>query len=374
MKYRLSAFVLAAVCVFLSGCGWIRDEYTSVKEHKEPYVYTEPEEDEAEPTAENAGVLKNRILSFVRKGISNGRIDITEYSGDAHDEIVTVLEELKSNPVYAYAVDYSDYEFLESEGKSLLEIRMVFRRSAEEISAIMNVRGQQTAQTRVLESVESMDSALTLKVSEYTETDFEAQILRFCLENPTLAPQLPEVSVQVYPEEGDTRIVELHFGYTDTREELRSRKDSLDTTLNSAARAVFSESDTDCLHQLCTYLLERDEYTAAEKTESPVYQLLTKKQASDMGFASAVFYILNECGVDCRMVIGEKNGAPYCWNIVCIAGQYFHLDLRHQWENDFTEPQLFYDSQMNGYQWDTDQYPRCMEISAQPETEETKNP
>lgn len=368
MKRRFIACALALVLLCLSGCGWIRDEYTSVAEHKEPYVYTEPPKEKTIPAAANANVLQNRILSFVRSGVSRGQIDVTDYSGDVRTQIVEVFDTLKTNPVYAYAVDYSDYEFFldETEQKELVEIRTVLRRSAEEIASIVNVGGIESAQRRIVEAVENMDAALTMKVSDYEQTDFAAGICRYCMENPTLTAELPEVSVQVYPDEGSIRIVELHFGYTVSREELRGRRSSVETTLNSAAHSVRSEQPEECLKLLCSYLLSRDSYEAAQTQEAPVYQLLNLQQAGDRGFASAVYYVLNECGVECRLVLGEKNGAPYAWNIVSVGGQYYHLDLMQQWENGQQEPVLLYDTQRTEYTWDAEQYPACPE----PATEE----
>lgn len=363
MKRRLLAFTLVLVLLGLSGCGWIKDEYTSVAEHQEPYVYTEPEEADTIPAAANANVLKSRIFTFVRNSVSRGQIDVTGYSGDVRTEIIEVLEELKTNPIYAYAVDYSDYEFFTDEAneKTVLEIRMVLRRSSEEIAAIVNVNGAEDAQSRVVEALQNMDTALTMKVSDYEETDFEAAARRYCLENPTQAAELPEISVQVYPDRGSTRIVELHFLYSAPREELRSRRDSVQTTLTSAAHLVGSDDCRECLRQVCTYLLGRNTYTSTQTQTSPVYQLLNQQQASDAGFASAANYLLNECGVECFLVLGTKNGTPYAWNIVDLDGQCFHLDLMKQWENGVQEPVLLYDTQRTEYAWDTAQYPACPE-------------
>lgn len=374
MKKRLAAWLLAGLCVLLAGCGWVQDSYTAVKEHREPYVYTEPPQEDTIPTAADADALKNRILSFVRNGVSNGQIDVTDYSGDVRKQIVTVLQQLKTNPIYAYAVDYADYEIThqERDGKDIAAIRMVFRRSAQEIAAIQNIRGMLAVQARVTEAVEALDTALTLKISEYSEMDFALLVRRFCLENPTLTAVLPELSVQVYPDEGETRVLELHLSYPDTREELRSRRDSLDTTLNSAARVVQSQTQQETLQQLCSYLLQRDSYSEATTQESPVYQLLTSKQAGDAGFASAAYYILKQCGMDCRLVLGERDGAPYCWNLVCLDGRYFHLDLMQQWRDGSVEPRLVYDSGMTGYAWDAELYPSCTEPEqTEPNTEPT---
>ena len=376
MKRCFAAFTLTLLLLGMTGCGWIKDEYTSVAEHKEPYVYTEPGEEDTIPAADNANVLKNRIFAFVRSSVSRGQIDVTGYSGDVRTEIIEILEELKANPIYAYAVDYFDYEFFTDEAgeKTLLEIRMVLRRSSEQIAAIINVGSVENAQTRAAEALESMEAALTMKVSDYTETDFAAAIRRYCLENPTLTAELPEVSVQVYPEEGSTRIVELHFGYSVSREQLRGRRSSVETTLSSAAHLVHADDQPDCLKLVCAYLLGRNAYTPTQTQISPVYQLLNQQQAGDAGFASAANYLFNACGVECYLVLGEKNEAPYAWNIVCINGQYYHLDLMQQWENGIQDPVLLYDTQRAGYIWNTDEYPACPEPTPDEEGGQTQQP
>ena len=99
---------------------------------------------------------------------------------------------------------------------------------------------------------------------------------------------LPEVSAAVYPETGETRILELHFTYSQPRDTLRSMQAAVNTILDSAAAYV--ESGTTprrCAELLARFLLTRFTYTTAEETpDMPAYDLLSSGRAHSLSFAS----------------------------------------------------------------------------------------
>ena len=359
---RYLAVLLAVFLLTLSGCGWIQNEYSSVAEHKEPYVYNTEATEEKPPEAANAEALKNLILSFVRSGTAQAIIDVSGYSGTARDDMPRILEDLKTNPIYAYAVDYADYEIRKEESADVVEIDMVYRRSADEIAAIENVRGMDKARSEIETTLKDFDVALSLKISDYADMDYAAYVRSYCLNNPGLTVQIPEVTVAVYPNDGSTRVVELHFSYSATRDDLRNMLASVSTLLSSAGKYVrYGETQRARLELLCGYLLTRNTYTEAENDEMPAYALLCSQQATASGFASVFCYVAKLSGMECWLVNGTKDGAPYYWNILNVDGQYYHIDMMQQWRNAAAEPMLYTDSQMSGYVWNTEEYPVCSE-------------
>lgn len=359
MKHRLTAAVLCLALLALTGCGWMQNEYNVVSEHKEPYVYTEPETEPVIPAASNAEAVRTLILSFVRSGTARDMIDVTDYRGNVHADVAEVMKALANDPIYAYAVDYADYEFSEEAGKTLLAVDMVYRRSAEEIAAIRSVRGMESAQSLIGQALEGLDIAVTMKITNYTEIDYAGFVTRYCLENPAQIVEIPEITVAVYPQKGTTRVVELYFGYSNSKDEMRSMQKNIATLLGSVTSYVhhgaFKEN---YVRLLCEYLLTRNEYTEGTGSKT-AYALLSRLQASDAGFASAFYHTAKQAGIPCWLVCGSRDGAPYYWNIVELDGQTYHIDLMQQWRDGVTTPSLHTDDEMEGYVWDQEQYPPC---------------
>ena len=55
------------------------------------------------------------------------------------------------------------------------------------------------------------------------------------------------------------------------------------------------------------------------------YAAMINKTAVCQGYASLLYRLLLECGVDCRVVTGYGNGGRHAWNIVEVDGKYYNV-------------------------------------------------
>ena len=103
----------------------------------------------------------------------------------------------------------------------------------------------------------------------------------------------------------------------------------------------------------------------------PAYSLLCENVAHSLSFAS-VFY--SECitaNLDCRIVAGTLDGAARYWNLLCLDGDYYYVDLMRSLELEETELQLLTTKELTeaGYLWDVSAYPATPEPEEQPPEE-----
>ena len=173
-----------------------------------------------------------------------------------------------------------------------------------------------------------------LESEHLTETDFAAQIRKYCLSNPAQMPVLPEVSASVYPQEGETRILELHFTYSATRDEMRAMQNSVSTLLSSASAYVRAEeAGMERMQRLFRYLIMRISYTAAEEPmDCPAYSLLKERLASSLAFASVVCAECSQSEIPCEIVEGTRDGQSWAWNRIRLGGETYYVDLMRSWE------------------------------------------
>ena len=375
MKKLLSAILIASVLLGLTACsGWGQDEFLFVTPHAEQPVSSESTEEEVPLTVTNRSELRGAVLSFIRDWTERGTFLVSGYSGDITADLAeTIRYATEEDPIGAYAVDYADAELSGNGESGVISLNIVFRRSAAEINSIVTVNGIGGAYAKIQQALTDYNTALTLRIRNYEEADFTAYIRDFCLENPDQMPALPELSAQVYPNEGETRILELHMVYPKTRDELRVMQAEVNTILASVHSFIHSGStDAERVTRLYRFLAGRFVYTIdTEEPVMPAYRLLCDGAAHSLSFATVFRYECSSEGMDCRLISGFKDGVSHYWNLIRLGREYYYVDLMRDMLSGGNSPELLTAAQLTeeGYVWEAGDYPATPE-----ETDESGNP
>lgn len=362
--------------LLLAGCGRINQtEYVFVGEHNTPFVIketTEPpvEEDPVIPAASNYYELRSVLQTFITDGVEHGQLYLVDYNGDVEQDLREVVRYLSTrDPIASYAADYITCERRESGSDWLVTVSVVFRRSLGEIQSIQSVRGNEAAVEQMLEALTQQQSSVTLQISGYLREDFAETLRQYCLQHPDEIVEAPEISVSLYPDSGNVRVVEIHYVYEHDRETLRGMKAEAAAVLDSAYNYIrYAKTNTETLELLYTYLISRFDYETLDVGAS-VYSLLCRGTGDSFSFASVVNWLCRKAGLECWLVEGKKNGEDYCWNILSLDGRLCHVDLQTDAVAGAREPTLRTDQEMENYSWDTRAYPACLppEETGEPE-------
>lgn len=365
MKHRLIPILLALL--LLSGCAsLVPSEYTVVTEHTETVV----EEDSDALTAESYDELKYAILTFIEDGTAHGVIRAYHYDGDVTRDISSAAYEVwKNDPMGAYAVEFitTDCNLLLSYYE--IHVEITYRQNAADSGDISYVRGSAGARQAIETALAEMADRLVLRISAYPEDlDCEALVRAYCEANPETQMECPAVSAAVYPDNGSIRILDLQFTYAHTADERKTMQSAVSSVLNSAANYVrYRNEDSAKAELLCSYLLERFDYTEGEST-TPVYSLLCEGIADSRTFAQIYQILCDRVGLECCTVSGYLDGESYSWNIINLDGVYRHLDLMRCVRDGVNQFVLYSDSEMERYSWDRTAYPSCSDEPAEPES------
>ena len=365
MKKAISfALILALLLTGLTACGvWVGDEYLSVTPHsEEPYSEPEPTEEEPPPTVHNRSELRSAVLSMITDWTEHSVILVENYTGDLADDLSqTIQYAIKEDPVGAYAVDFADTEVTGDADSGSIALNIVFRRSAAEIDSIVTVNSDAAAREMILDVLTAYAPSLTLRILRYVETDFASYIRTYCIEHPDQVLALPELSAHVYPEAGSTRILELHFLYPESREEMRVMQDEVNTVLASASNYITNRTDdAERVDRLCRFLTNRFSYTVCEEEPvMPAYSLLCEGKAHSLSFASVFFAECSSAQIDCRIIQGLRDDQVYYWNMILLDGQYYYIDLMRSVGSEASEPTLLTTQELEegGYVWDRSDLP-----------------
>ena len=351
---RLGAAALALALV-LGGCGWMDGSYVSVTPHQVPLSQS------GEGNARSVSgytELRSALISLIDEGSTEGLFSLAEYP---REDVLTDMERAVdyvtgTYPVGAYAVDSIDYDIGTGLGASAMSVEIVYRHSREELDNIRTVRWSSGAEDAVAEALDECADKLVLQISGYRDMDFSGVVREYCLCNPDRIMETPSVTVRVWPDRGDTRVVELLFFYRTDREELRAMREQVQPVFSSAALYVSGQAgERTRFEQLHTFLTERFDYTL-RTTATPAYSLLCEGIGDSRAFSRVYAAMCRRIGLEAMTVSGTREGEKHQWNLICIDGSWYHLDLLGG--GQFLP---LTDGEMTGYEWDREAYPAAAE-------------
>ena len=353
MRGRIAAVLVAAL--LLTGCSWMDGSYVSVTPHQVGLGQT------GEGTVHavrNYTELRGALIGMIDSGAERALFSLAEYPREEVPEDLqrAVAYAREIYPVGAYAVESIDYNFGTGLGASALSVDITYRRSRAKIESIRTVRWISGAKKEVEDALDQIADSLVLQIAGYQETDFGAIILDYARQNPDRVMEVPGVSVRIFPDRGETRVVELSFHYRTDRNELRAMREQVEPVFSSAALYVTGTAGEQTkFSQLHAFLMERMDYTI-ESTITPAYSLLCQGVGDSRAFAQIYAAMCSRIGLEARVVSGKCGGELRWWNLVRIDGRWYHLDLLA--DQQFV---LLTDGQMGEYEWDREAYPAAAE-------------
>lgn len=347
---RLTALALA-LALTLSGCGWMDGSYVSVTPHQ---VGIGQDDQGNVSDLRNYTELRGALVGLIDSGAVEGLFSLAEYPrADVVRDMDRAVEyAMGTYPVGAYAVESIDYDFGTGLGASALSVDITYRRSREQIESIRTVRWTSGVRKEVESALDECLDTLVLQVTGYQEMDLNGMIRDYASRNPDKVLEIPGVSVRVFPERGDIRVLELTFHYRTDRETLRRMREQVQPVFSSAVLYVTGQaSDRTKFSQLHTFLTERFDYQI-ETTVTPAYSLLCQGIGDSQAFAQVYAVLCSRTELEAQIVSGTKDGAAHWWNLVKIEGSWYHVDLLGS-----RRFETLTDDLMVGYEWDRSAYP-----------------
>lgn len=343
--------------ISFSGCSqWMDGTYYSVEKIQDTSEFAQS----GVLSAESYDVLKNILVNMVEDAVQECTITTTKIS---QEDLAKFMEDAVAYVTTRYAmgaffVDEITYEVGINGGKTAVAVDVSYNRSKSEILRIDKVKNVEEAKTIIYKALNTCEQGVAFHVDEYTETDLPQMVADYANTMPDLVMEIPQVSVDTYPESGSQRIIELKFTYQTSRDELRLMQEQVQPVFTAAQLYVSSsDSDMKTVQQLYSFLMERYDYTI-ETSITPSYSLLIHGVGDSRAFANVFSAICRYADISCDVITGTKNGSPWCWNSLSINGETYYLDLIQCSDTDGFV--LRREKAMNGYVWDYSRIARSM--------------
>lgn len=354
MKKRLLAMLLA-VCLLLSGCGFLDGSYVSVTPHREQKQTQQLDA----VTVSDYGELVEALKQVVATGQERAVLYVPEYPADTVQTGVDVaIRYVKySDPVGSYAVEDMHCEFGSSGNTPALAVTVQYRRSQAELRQMRRAGTMSAAEHLVEDALKRFAPGIVMQIEEYQQEDLTQFVQDYATANPQTVMEVPQVTETVYGS-GQGRVVELIFTYQNSRDDLRKMQSQVEPVFDAAVLYVSGDgAERQKFSQLYAFLMERFDYKM-ETSLTPAYSLLRHGVGDSRAFATVYAAMCRGADLECLTVTGTCSGEPRTWNIVREGENYYHVDLLRC--SELGGYHTFTDRQMEGYVWDYSAYPACV--------------
>jgi len=351
MKRKIVALALLAA-LLLTGCSWMDGSYVYV----EPYVIQGAEVHADSVSVSDYGELLQVLEQLVDSGTETCTIDIGDFNKKEPASFITAAcRNIRSaSAMGAYAVEDITYELGTNNGRAAVAVTITYRRSRAEILRIRRLEDMEALTEAIHTALSDHAVRAVFLVEKYEEEDLQTIIRDFAMERPQDLMEIPQLSEGIYGTE-ESRVVELNFTYQNSRESLRQMQSQVRTVFEAASLYVSSDAtDRQKFSQLYGFLTERFDYKM-DTSITPSYSLLYHGVGDSRAFAEVYAAMCRQAGLECLVVTGTRDGAPWTWNMVRDGEKYYHVDLLRTSDN-FRE---YSDMEMGGYVWDYSGYPAC---------------
>ena len=306
---RFAALMLC-VMLLLSGCAALGDGFfVSVTPHRQQGAQIWEES----VTVDNYPQLCYVLKQMVASGTESAIISVARYDQDAiSDGLLQATQEVKTtDPIAAYAVEDITYELGTNNGQPAAAIQIRYTHTKTEIRKIRSVQNMDAAKSAIGQALEQCVTGVVLYVESYSDGDFAQMAEDYADENPQIVMETPQTTVNIYPESGKSRVVELRFTYQTSRDILRSMQTQVSSVFDSAAIYVGGYSDEqEKYRQLYAFLMEflvEGDYQL-ETSITPSYSLLRHGVGDAKAFATVYAAMCREAELECKVVSGTKDG------------------------------------------------------------------
>lgn len=364
----------AALCLLLCGCtSWMEGSYHSVSLHQRHEAEQLPQSMEIE----NYTQLVETLCSAVELGSTNFVLSASYYRNMANldrDLEAAVREVTETDPLAVYAVEQMLYERNTLTGRTLISFSISYRPNREDVQTISRVDNMQQGLELVYADLVSVETGTVFLTENFQDLDFAQIIQDYADTKPEQVMEVPQVTVRLYPETGQKRLVALQYTYQTSRETLRSMQSYVRNIFTAAGMYVSGDSEKLTKYQqLYAFVVERFEYTYSTSI-TPAYSLLRYGVGDSRTFAVVYAAMCRQAGLECSVVSGTKNAEAWYWNIIHDGTAYYHADLYASGMMGGLE--LYGDENMDGYVWDYSAYPACGVLpepeATEPATEATE--
>ena len=319
---KKSIFALSLLfCLLLSGCGEVlAGSYQTSSPHVDRPATAE---NSSAIRVENYRELVSAVLYLVSQGEEKGELRFYDYPGDVEAALTKAcLEVATQDPLGAYRVDYIRHETTRVVSYDQATVSIHYRRSPEQVRSIVKVTGTSAIRTELQEALGAFQKEVVLRVTYFDqdEDSIRALIRQAYYDHPASAMGMPQIEINLYPDSGIQRVVEILLTYPEPVEALQKKSEALAQALDELVLPGLG-SPPESQASAAIGVMDALEGAGAvydRSGGSTPYAALVEGMADSEGMALAYSLCCGMIGLPCEIVEGtllvplspEASGSP----------------------------------------------------------------
>lgn len=358
MTKRIPVWLLVGSLCVLSGCAAVFDRtYTSQMDFKGSQEIALNDTTEV---VKSYAALRRVVYNMINNHLETAELLISGYSGDVVSDIASICGSANTDTAYgAYCVEYASYDLTQIVSYYEVTIHITYKYTSEELETLSNAPNHDGFSDLIVQELASGKAHTVIKVNNGSgEADAVTKLIRqACRNHPLEISYVPEVAVKVYSGNTSQRIYEIDVVQNALQQANAERLQGVSIALNTAKRSINTPNDAWTAINAARYLSGN---CALSDTGSTAYDALLTGQADSEGMATAYKALCEKLEIECQVVEGQQDKTPHYWNIICIDGAYYHVDVSELRELGESSALLLNDSEkLSSCWWDLTEYPTC---------------
>ena len=356
MKKRLLAGLLSG-CIALSGCAsMLERDYVSVSPHSSTKTDVGTS---SVLRVENYPELVNSLIYFITNAEDSGVIRLYMDAASAEEMLYSARQEIMTEyPPAVYAVESISFETDALVTYAETNVSFTYRRTQQQVASIVTATGLSAVRNVLSAAMKDFSPECVLNINYFDQDEaFIRSLVRQAYYSaPGTALEFPQLEINIYPDSGRQRIVEVLFHYETPLSLLSQQAVLLEQACEHIVQSLSpSDSAADTAMAAARAILEEGGY--AEEGGSSAYHALLSGSANDEGLALAMSAICAKLSIPCKVAEGYLGNMPHFWNVVHTENGWRHIDLSQlgTLRNYCTDDQW----RGNSYRWIESTLPVC---------------
>ena len=356
MKKRLLAGLLTG-CIALSGCAsMLERDYVSVTPHSSTKTDVGTS---SVLRVENYPELVNSLIYFITNAEDRGVIRLYMDAVSAEEMLYSARQEIMTEyPLAVYAVESISFETDALVTYAETDVSFTYRRTQQQVASIVTANGLAAVRNVLSSAMKEFAPECVLNINYF---DQDAEVIRSLIRQayydaPATALEYPEIEINIYPDSGRQRIVEVLFHYQSDLSLLSQQAVLLEQACGHVLQSVIpSESIGETAMSAAQAILNEGGYKP--DGGSSAYHALLNDGANAEGLALALASVCAKLSIPCKVAEGYLGETPHFWNVVHTEDGWRHIDLSQLdvLRSFYTDDQWRH----SGYRWIESALPAC---------------
>ncbi|MBP5617623.1 MAG: leucine-rich repeat protein [Clostridia bacterium] len=187
---------------------------------------------------------------------------------------------------------------------------------------------EQAAYDLIAAGIENASASINIQNCKLTENQFVKVFNYYHYDHPQHFWLDTSYSYSMFIQGGKSYVKSVTPAYLFTGSELTQARSAFDSAVDAVISQVAGmASDYDRALYLHDWLCNNVVYDLNAANAHDAYGAMVDGKAVCEGYAEAYQYMLYRVGIQCLMAVGSSKGEAHGWNIVCIGGSYYHVDV-----------------------------------------------